>query len=270
MSTEIVNVHTGELTEKEKPTPHDLLMNAREAARALQDVIGSNARPPVMFNGKAYLEYPHWQTIATFYNCTIATPEAAYVEIGGIVGFKAIAKVIDQGTGLIVGEGVAYCMKDEPNWKTKPLFQLASMAQTRAGAKALSNKFRYVAIVAGYEPTPSEEIADQVKPGIGMPKEKAHDDKPRIDTGVPGSPEIEFGGPTQTAEDMDFAEPEKKSESKFFKKLHQVAREKGLESEKVKAAIRLLYGKESSKDLDDKQCSALIKQIEMGAIKNGD
>src|ERR1700761_885540 len=154
MTNEIVNTKTGELTKEEKATPHELLMNAREAARALSDVIGSNARPPVMFNGKQYLEYPHWQTIATFYNCTIATPEAIYIEIGGVGGFKAIARVIEQGTGLTIGEGVAYCMKDEPNWKSKPLFQLASMAQTRAGAKALSNKFRYVAIVAGYEPTP--------------------------------------------------------------------------------------------------------------------
>ena len=41
-----------------------------------------------------------------------------------------------------------------------PLFQLSSMAQTRACAKALRNVLSWVAVLAGYRPTPAEEIAD--------------------------------------------------------------------------------------------------------------
>jgi hypothetical protein len=41
-----------------------------------------------------------------------------------------------------------------------PLFQLASMAQTRAAAKAMRNVLSWVAVLAGYRPTPAEEIAD--------------------------------------------------------------------------------------------------------------
>lgn len=41
-----------------------------------------------------------------------------------------------------------------------PLFQLASMAQTRAGAKAFRNVLSWVAEIAGYRPTPAEEIID--------------------------------------------------------------------------------------------------------------
>lgn len=42
-----------------------------------------------------------------------------------------------------------------------PLFQLASMAQTRASAKALRNVLSWVVVLAGYRPTPAEELDGQ-------------------------------------------------------------------------------------------------------------
>jgi hypothetical protein len=39
-----------------------------------------------------------------------------------------------------------------------PMYQLASMAQTRANAKALRNVLSWVAVLAGYRPTPAEEM----------------------------------------------------------------------------------------------------------------
>ena len=50
-------------------------------------------------------------------------------------------------------------MADEP----VPLFQLASMAQTRAGAKCLRQVLAWVAVLAGYRPTPAEEIQDFIE-----------------------------------------------------------------------------------------------------------
>ena len=41
-----------------------------------------------------------------------------------------------------------------------PQFQLRSMAQTRAGAKALRNALAWVVVLAGYAPTPAEEMDD--------------------------------------------------------------------------------------------------------------
>ncbi len=43
-----------------------------------------------------------------------------------------------------------------------PEFQLRSMAQTRAGSKALRNVLAWVAVLAGYKPTPAEEIVDMI------------------------------------------------------------------------------------------------------------
>ena len=53
------------------------------------------------------------------------------------------------------------CMDDESKWSDKPLFQLRSMAQTRAQAKALRNVLAWVVVMAGYAPTPAEEMDGQ-------------------------------------------------------------------------------------------------------------
>jgi hypothetical protein len=74
------------------------------------------------------------------------------------------------------------CLNDEERWSTRPkyewqdgkrirmgeeivpLFQLRSMAQTRACAKALRNVFAWVVVLAGYKPTPAEEMTGHEQP----------------------------------------------------------------------------------------------------------
>lgn len=137
--------------------PEQVLGEAQKAASALQRVIAGKKKP-VIFKGEQYLEFEDWQTVGKFYGLVVRTFEAEIVEIFGIKGAKARAEVIDLRTGMRVGGAEAYCMRDEDNWKDKPWFQLASMAQTRAGAKALRNVLAWVVVLAGYRPTPAEEI----------------------------------------------------------------------------------------------------------------
>lgn len=136
--------------------PKEILDSAIEAATSLQNVISKKKRK-VAFNGEQYLQFEDWQTVGGFFGVSVATGDAELVQIDGVPGFKAKARVIDSN-GIEVSAAEAYCMKDEPNWRGKPFFQLASMAQTRAGAKALRNKFAWVAVLAGYSPTPAEEM----------------------------------------------------------------------------------------------------------------
>jgi hypothetical protein len=58
------------------------------------------------------------------------------------------------------------CLDDEAKWTTSRSFQLRSMAQTRAQAKALRNVLAWVVVMAGYQPTPAEEM-DGAPPAIG-------------------------------------------------------------------------------------------------------
>jgi hypothetical protein len=158
-------------------SPEAQLADALTAAKALNTVI-SQKKKPVMMNGEQYLEFEDWQTVGQFYGYSVKTGEPEPVEIDGVKGAKAKAYLINFRTGEIVGGAEAYCMRDEPKWNTRakydyidnkrvkvgeepvPWFQLASMAQTRAGAKAFRNRLAWVVVLAGYKPTPAEEIQD--------------------------------------------------------------------------------------------------------------
>lgn len=137
--------------------PESVLDTAIKASKSLTRVV-SQKKKPVFMNGEQYLEYEDWQTLGQFYGVTPITGEAVPIEVDGVKGAKATAKLIKIDTGEIIGGAEAYCMRDEPNWTNKPWFQLASMAQTRAGAKALRNRLAWIAVLGGYKPTPAEEM----------------------------------------------------------------------------------------------------------------
>ncbi len=153
--------------EQEARSPSEILSEAQKAASSLERVISGKKRP-LVFRGEQYLEFEDWQTVAKFYGLCARTLEAEPVEIFGVKGAKAKAEVIDLRTGQVIGGAEAYCMRDEEKWKDKPWFQLASMAQTRAGAKALRNVLAWVVVLAGYRPTPAEEIqGESLQPAQG-------------------------------------------------------------------------------------------------------
>ena len=145
--------------------PDAVMKAAINASKALQEVVSKKPKP-VRINGEQYLEFEDWQTCGRFYGVTAKALSADLVEIDGIKGFKATAVAMKDG--VEISGAVAYCMRDEKNWETKPMFQLASMAQTRAAAKALRNVLAWVVVLAGYKATPAEEMTpDTVNNGAG-------------------------------------------------------------------------------------------------------
>lgn len=111
----------------------------------------------VFFNNREYAEIHELQIIPNYFGHSISTPQAVPVEIGGVHGFKAHAEMISK-SGIPLGQAEAYCMQDEPNWAKKPLFQLASMAQTRAAGKCITNNYRWILDLANCGTTPAEEM----------------------------------------------------------------------------------------------------------------
>lgn len=144
-------------------SPRDAIAQATLAARALTEVIESKP-DKVVINGKTYLTLEDWQLLAHFYGLAARTESTEYVqfpdpEVGTIQGYQARAEVINIKTGMIIGSGEAMCLDDEKKWTNKPLYAIRSMAQTRACAKALRNILAFVPVLAGFSPTPAEEIS---------------------------------------------------------------------------------------------------------------
>lgn len=134
---------------------------AARAAKALKSIIERKPKK-VIINGEQYLEFEDWQTIARFFNTTVGTEKTKKItdEEGKLIGYEATA-VVYNSQGIKIGSAEASCLRDEDNWKGKPEFQLKSMAQTRACAKALRNIFGWVVVLAGYKTTPAEELNDR-------------------------------------------------------------------------------------------------------------
>jgi hypothetical protein len=189
--------------------PAVVLEEAREAARVLRDVISQKPKP-VIFNGQQYLEFEDWQTVGRFYGITAKAISCVEIQIGDVLGFKAEAEAILISTRAVISGASAMCLNDEPRWSTRPkyqwqedsngrrkriyvgeepvpLFQLMSMAQTRACAKALRNVLSWVVVLAGYRPTPAEEMTGSESP--------EHDDPPpqRPRPAAPRMPERKSG-----------------------------------------------------------------------------
>lgn len=133
---------------------------AEKAAKKLVDIVKQQGWAIKVGNGE-HLLFSAWQTLGKYYGYTVRTFEAEPISIGEVQGFKAKAEVIDNKTGFVIGGAEAYCMKDEFNWGKKPLFQLASMAQTRSGSKALRQILAFVVAIAGYSETPAEEMTGE-------------------------------------------------------------------------------------------------------------
>lgn len=152
--------------------PEVVLAEAKKAAVALADIVSKKKRPVIM-NGEQYLEFEDWQTVGRFYGVTAKVTFTEFIDLGGVHGFSAHAVAL-RSDGMEISAAEAMCLNDEQNWKSKPLFQLRSMAQTRACAKALRNVLAWVVVLAGYKPTPAEEMQEVFngKPPVTEPQKK--------------------------------------------------------------------------------------------------
>lgn len=158
-SAELVHVEAHQQLALQR-APEIVLQEAARAAQALRDVIERKPNK-VVINGKTFLTFEDWQTLGRFYGITVAARATNYLEQGRVRGYECHAEAI-RADGQVIGAAQAMCMDDEQKWQDKPLYQLRSMAQTRAQAKALRGVLAWVAVLAGYNPTPAEEM-DSVK-----------------------------------------------------------------------------------------------------------
>lgn len=199
MSTTGLAVHYGDETGLAQwRDPETVLAEAQRSAEALGRVIALK-KNPVIFNGEQYLELEDWQTVGKFYGLTAKVLETRYVEYGGVTGWEAVAVCIDKN-GTEVSRAESMCMTDEATWgavpvyewkdildangkkqwvegkggkkgyykaektqvgtQPKPSFQLRSMAQTRACAKAFRQVLSWVVVLGGFRPNVAEEMIE--------------------------------------------------------------------------------------------------------------
>ena len=179
------------------------MTEATAKAKVLTKVIAAQAdKYVVRAQGQEFLRYEAWATLAQGYGMTagIDTIENVLDTDGHtVLGVKATA-VLRDSLGTQIGGAPAFCMFDEPNWRNKPLAQVASMAGTRAAGKALRIGLSWVVVLAGYNPTPAEEFERDASGEIVVSSRTASTQTPRNRT------ESQFKGPVTTNPTLDMEE----------------------------------------------------------------
>ena len=144
------------LIQSQVQDPEQVLEFAHKAAKALMEVINQKPKQ-IMIRGERYLSFEDWQTLGRFYGVTVGIDFCkTTANENKVFGYEA--RAVAYSSGNIISAAEASCFRDEPNWVDKPSFQLKSMAQTRAAAKALRNVLAWVAVLGGFKPTPAEEM----------------------------------------------------------------------------------------------------------------
>tara|TARA_B100001939_G_scaffold317111_1_gene303496 strand:- start:2036 stop:2944 length:909 start_codon:yes stop_codon:yes gene_type:complete len=141
--------------------PKDFVAKSQEYASALVEVV-ENQNLFALIQGKKYVTFEGWQFLGSMLPTAI-TPQTEWtVEVkdentGEVLGFKTrvVAKDVN---GNERGAAESVCMYSEKNWRGKDANHLMSMAQTRASSKALRMALSSIVKLAGFEPTPKEEM----------------------------------------------------------------------------------------------------------------
>lgn len=143
-------------------TPAEVVEIAKQQSKLLMDIV-EQTKCYQNIQGKKYLQVEAWETIGAFNRTHAETEIITPIEREGqIVGYQARVQLWKEGT--VVGGAVMPCYFTENACKGKygdaKHKACMSAAQTFATSKAYRMNFSYVAILAGFQPTPAEEIIE--------------------------------------------------------------------------------------------------------------
>lgn len=137
-------------------TPEDMVAMATRMANALADIV-EKRRLFTDIQGKKYPHVEAWMTIARMDN--VVAREARAPERHEDGSYEAFVELIRLSDGMVVGAGSALCgTEDDKPWGSRSEPARRSMAVTRATSRAFRQQYSWIMALAGYEPTPAEEM----------------------------------------------------------------------------------------------------------------
>jgi hypothetical protein len=211
-------------------TPGALVSGAAELAGELAHIIDRQSLA-VTIQGRQYVRCEGWTTLGVMLGCVAR--EVSTVERDGI--YTATVELVRMSDGACISRASAECGSDDekdkygkPVWANRPRYARRSMAQTRATAKACRLAFSWIMALAGYQPTPAEEM-----------QQEEHVEQER-------------------------EEPRRISASQH-KLLEAQIRDYGLDRERVKAWIGKAWGVPHFPDLSPEQFERLLVKLERWA-----
>ncbi len=217
-------------------------------AQALADVV-DHQELAVAIQGRRYVRVEGWTTLAVMLG--VVAREVDTREEGGV--YTATVELVRMSDGAVISRASAEC-GDEAPWNKRARYARRSMAQTRATGKACRLAFSWIMALAGYEPTPAEEIEPLTGIGSGPPT-------PLPTPPLPPGATAE-SGPTGTPAGTEPAPPITPTQR------HRVEARMaalGLDRERVSAWLRRAWGVERLEALPRERLPALEAHLERWA-----
>jgi hypothetical protein len=138
--------------------PAAVVARSTEIATALADVLKKKGLAKKISN-REFVLVEGWTLLGTMLGVFPVVEWSRPVEDGWEARVEARTL-----SGQVVGAAEAECLRSEKNWKNRDDYALRSMAQTRAVSKALRGPLGFIVQLAGFSPTPAEEIPDDAEP----------------------------------------------------------------------------------------------------------
>ena len=135
-------------------TPKAMVGHVSQVATVLRDVI-KQQQLAVNIQGREYVKVDGWAAMGTILGLLPREVEVKELDDGS---YEAKVELYSVKTGQVVGQGSALCGIDEKRWGNADRYARRSMAITRATGKAYRLGLSWVMSMAGYMPTPAEEM----------------------------------------------------------------------------------------------------------------
>lgn len=132
--------------------PDVAMERAAKVAAVLADAVRKQ-KLTSNISGKEYVRVEGWTMLGSLLGVYPVPVEKTELPNGYEVRVEARTR-----DGQTVGAAWARCTRDEGRWGRADDYAILSMAQTRATSKALRLPLGFIMQLAGYEPTPAEEM----------------------------------------------------------------------------------------------------------------
>ena len=186
ITTEIVKADEQQIQLFRAKEPKEIIKEAQTIAKAVADIV-EQQKLFTNISGKKYVHCEGWTSMGALLGIfpqIIGTREEHTAK-----GFKCIATCeVRTLSGNLLSRAESECASWESNKQTKPWddYAIRSMAQTRATSKAMRIPLSWIMVLAGYQPTPSEEMnADMVKDSAQSKPPLRRGEKPLEDSPSP-------------------------------------------------------------------------------------
>ncbi len=149
----------------------------KEAQRLVNIIAGKCSGPGYMVNikGKLYPKIEWWTTISASLGLFPQVVFAKRLDREDEIAYEA--KVAVYRNDQIIASGEAMCSNKELRWQNADEYAIKSMSITRASGKAYRIPLSFLAVMAGLEATPAEEMVRDNPASQEHPQEDPATDK---------------------------------------------------------------------------------------------